>query len=99
MVHQGHARPADRHRRRYGAPRAGHGGHLLNSEVEMPKMKTKSGAKKRFRLTASGRVRGSAAFLSHNLRRRPQKMKRQARGTMILCDADARIVKKFLPYA
>ena len=50
----------------------------------MPKMKTKSGAKKRFRLTASGKVRGSAAFLSHNLRRRPQKMKRQARGTMIL---------------
>ena len=68
-------------------------------EVEMPKMKTKSGAKKRFRLTASGKVRGSAAFLSHNLRRRSQKMKRQARGTMILCDADARIVKKFLPYA
>ena len=69
------------------------------NEVEMPKMKTKSGAKKRFRLTASGKVRGSAAFLSHNLRRRSQKMKRQARGTMILCDADARIVKKFLPYA
>jgi len=68
-------------------------------EVKMPKMKTKSGAKKRFRLTASGRVRGSAAFLSHNLRRRSQKMKRQARGTMILCDADSRIVKKFLPYA
>ena len=42
----------------------------------MPKMKTKSGAKKRFRLTASGKVRGSAAFLSHNLRRRPQKIGR-----------------------
>jgi large subunit ribosomal protein L35 len=68
-------------------------------EVKMPKMKTKSGAKKRFRLTGSGKVRGSAAFLSHNLRRRSQKMKRQARGTMILCDADARIVKRFLPYA
>ena len=66
---------------------------------KLPKMKTKSGAKKRFRLTASGKVRGSAAFLSHNLRRRSQKMKRKARGTMILCDADARIVKKFLPYA
>ncbi len=48
----------------------------------MPKMKTKSGAKKRFRLTANGKVRGSAAFLSHNLRRRSQKMKRQARGTI-----------------
>ena len=72
---------------------------LQKKEVKMPKMKTKSGAKKRFRLTASGKVRGSAAFLSHNLRRRSQKMKRQARGTMILNDADARIVKRFLPYA
>ena len=65
----------------------------------MPKMKTKSGAKKRFRVTASGEISGSAAFLSHNLRRRSQKMKRQARGTMILHEADARIVRKFLPYA
>ena len=65
----------------------------------MPKMKTKSGAKKRFRVTASGKISGSAAFLSHNLRRRSQKMKSQARGTMILHDADARIVRKFLPYA
>ena len=64
----------------------------------MPKMKTKSGAKKRFRLTANGKVRGSAAFLQHNLRRRTQKMKRKARGTMILSDADARIVKVYMPY-
>ena len=64
----------------------------------MPKLKTKSGAKKRFRLTAKGKVRGAAAFLSHNLRRRSSKMKRQARGTMILCEADARIVRRFLPY-
>jgi len=82
-----------------GIPREGHVATFETNEVEMPKMKTKSGAKKRFRLTASGKVRGSAAFLSHNLRRRSQKMKRKARGTMILCDADARIVKKFLPYA
>ncbi len=65
----------------------------------MPKIKTKSGAKKRFRLTATGKVRGSPAFLSHNLRRRSQKMKRQARGTMILSACDARIVRRFIPYA
>ena len=65
----------------------------------MPKLKTKSGAKKRFRVTAKGKVRGSAAFLSHNLRRRSQKMKRQARGTMILHETDAKIVRGFLPYA
>ena len=87
-------------RRKAASARERSGVHLYDvKEVEMPKMKTKSGAKKRFRLTASGKVRGSAAFLSHNLRRRSQKMKRKARGTMILCDADARIVKKFLPYA
>ena len=62
----------------------------------MPKLKTKSGAKKRFSLTSSGKVRGSPAFLSHNLRKRSQKMKRQARGTMILSDSDARIVRRFL---
>ncbi len=62
----------------------------------MPKMKTNSGAKKRFRLTATGKVRGSSAFLQHNLRRRSQKMKRQARGTMILSAPDTRVVKRFL---
>ena len=40
-----------------------------------------------------------AAFLSHNLRKRSQKMKRQARGTMILNQSDAKIVKQFIPYA
>lgn len=65
----------------------------------MPKLKTKSSAKKRFRLTGTGKVRASAAGLRHMLRRRSQKMKRQARGTMILCDQDARIVKSYMPYA
>lgn len=65
----------------------------------MPKMKTKSGAKKRFRLTGTGQVRANVAFKRHNLRKRSKKMKRQARGTMILCDQDARIIKQFLPYA
>ena len=65
----------------------------------MPKLKTKSGAKKRFSLTAKGRVKGSPAFLCHNLRKRSQKMKRQARGTMVLNECDAKIVKQFIPYA
>ena len=73
--------------------------YIFIKENKMPKLKTKSGAKKRFSLTASGRVKGSPAFLSHNLRKRSQKMKRQARGTMILQDCDAKIVKQFIPYA
>ncbi|SMF62805.1 LSU ribosomal protein L35P [Tistlia consotensis] len=66
----------------------------------MPKLKSKSGAKKRFSVTGSGRVRANSAGLRHGLRKRPQKMKRQARGTMILADADGKVVKRhFLPYA
>ena len=65
----------------------------------MSKLKTKSGAKKRFKLTANRKVKAGSAFLSHNLRKRSQKLKRQARGTMVLKECDAKIVKQFLPYA
>ncbi len=64
----------------------------------MPKMKTKSGAKKRFKLTASGKVRAASAFKRHNMRKRPQKMLRNARGTMILAPQDGKVVRRhFLP--
>lgn len=65
----------------------------------MPKLKTKSAVKKRFRLTGTGKVRANVAYKRHGLSKRPQQMKRQARGTFILTDADAGIVKKFMPYA
>ncbi len=65
----------------------------------MPKMKTKSSAKKRFRITGTGKVRASAAFKRHNLRKRSKKMRRQSRGGMILSAADARIVKSYMPGA
>lgn len=65
----------------------------------MSKMKTKSSAKKRFRLSASGKVLMSYGRKRHNLRKRPQRMKRQARGTSVMSKQDARIVRKFLPYS
>lgn len=65
----------------------------------MPKMKTKSGAKKRFSLTASGKVRAGQAGKRHGMVKRTKRQIRDLRGTTILCDADARIVKKFLPYS
>ncbi len=66
----------------------------------MPKLKSKSGAKKRFRLTATGKVRMNQALKRHGMRKRPQKMKRNARGTAIMSASDAKIVKRnFLPYA
>ena len=64
----------------------------------MPKMKTKSSAKKRFRFTASGRVKAAPAGKRHGMRKRSQKMKRNARGTMILREGDAGLVKSYMPY-
>ena len=64
----------------------------------MPKMKTKSSAKKRFSFTGSGKVKGNVAFKRHCLTAKSAKMKRQARGTFVLFEGDANILKKFLPY-
>ena len=64
----------------------------------MPKIKTKSGAKKRFKLTAKGKVRGQPAGKQHGMIKRSNKFIRNARGTTILAECDARIVRKFLPY-
>ncbi len=64
----------------------------------MPKRKTKSGVKKRFSLTATGKVRANQSGKRHNMRKRSGEAIRNLRGTTILSDADARIVKKFLPY-
>ncbi len=64
----------------------------------MPKMKTKSSAKKRFKMTASGKVRAAQAGKQHGMIKRTNKQIRNQRGTTILSEQDARIVKKFLPY-
>jgi len=64
----------------------------------MPKMKTKSGAKKRFSFTASGRVKAGQAGKRHGMIKRTNKRIRNLRGTDTLADADAKIVKKFMPY-
>lgn len=60
----------------------------------MPKLKSKSSAKKRFRFTATGKVRMNFGRKRHMLRRRSQKMKRQARGTRLLCPSDAKIITR-----
>ena len=65
----------------------------------MPKMKTKSGAKKRFSVTASGRVKAGQAGKRHGMIKRSRKFIRNASGTTILCAADEKIVKKYMPYA
>ncbi len=64
----------------------------------MPKLKTKSGAKKRFKITGTGKILVAQAGKRHGMIKRTPKFIRQARGTSTLCDADTVIVKKFLPY-
>lgn len=62
----------------------------------MSKLKTHSGAKKRFRVTGSGLVKAGATRKRHNMRKRPQKMKREARQGLILFKTDGDNVIKHL---
>jgi large subunit ribosomal protein L35 len=64
----------------------------------MPKMKTKSGAKKRFKVTATGRIVAAQAGKRHGMIKRSTKFIRKARGTTILSKADEGIVKTYMPY-
>jgi len=64
----------------------------------MPKMKTKSGAKKRFKVTASGHVKAQQRGKRHGMIKRSPKQVRTLRGTKVLSDPDEKIVKNWLPY-
>ena len=64
----------------------------------MPKMKTKSSAKKRFKMTASGKAKAGQAGKRHGMIKRTTKFIRDARGTTTLSAPDAKIVKSYMPY-
>ena len=64
----------------------------------MPKMKTSRAAAKRFKKTGTGKLKRNYAFKRHCLFCKSPKMKRQARGSLLLSESDVQIVKKFLPY-
>ena len=61
-------------------------------------MKTKSSAKKRFKVTATGKVMAGQAGKQHGMIKRTKKFIRDARGTSALSAPDAKIVKGFMPY-
>jgi large subunit ribosomal protein L35 len=65
----------------------------------MPKMKTKSSAKKRFRVRAGGSVKRSQAFKRHILTKKTTKNKRQLRGTAEVHSTNVASVKAMMPYA
>ena len=62
----------------------------------MPKMKTHSGAKKRFRVTSTGKVRGRHAFTSHILEKKSPKRKRALAKPAVISGDDVPRVKRML---
>ena len=65
----------------------------------MPKLKTNRGAAKRFRRTAKGGFKRGQSFRSHILTKKSTKRKRHLRSTARIADADAKSVRKMLPYS
>lgn len=64
----------------------------------MPKMKTKSSAKKRFKVSATGKVITAQAGKRHGMIKRTKKFIRDARGTTILSSPDEKLAKSYMPY-
>ena len=64
----------------------------------MPKMKTKSSAKKRFKVTASGKVISAQAGKRHGMIKRTNKFIRNARGTTVMSGPNQRLAKRYMHY-
>ncbi|MGI6123041.1 MAG: 50S ribosomal protein L35 [Acetivibrionales bacterium] len=65
----------------------------------MTKLKTHSGSKKRFKITATGKVKRNQGYKNHILTKKSTKRKRQLRKSLIASDANAATIKQMLPYA
>ncbi|MCK6511775.1 50S ribosomal protein L35 [Myxococcota bacterium] len=64
----------------------------------MPKMKTNSGAKKRFRYTATGKIRRAKSNHRHILTKKSPKRKRRLRQSDLIDSSDERRLKRLMPY-
>jgi large subunit ribosomal protein L35 len=72
--------------------------YCADEESKMPKLKTKSGAKKRFKITANGRIKFQQSGKRHGMIKRTTKQIREHRGTKVLFKTDGDNIKKyFLP--
>jgi large subunit ribosomal protein L35 len=71
-------------------------GHKRKSE--MSKMKTKSGAKKRFKFTAKGKIKTHQVGKRHRLINNSPERTRNLRGTALLSESETRRVKRWMPY-
>jgi large subunit ribosomal protein L35 len=64
----------------------------------MPKMKSNSGAKKRFKVTGSGKIKRKKAFKRHILTKKSSKTKRQLGKDTLVDKADEKSIKRQIPY-
>jgi large subunit ribosomal protein L35 len=64
----------------------------------MPKLKTKSSAKKRFKISAKGKVITAQAGKRHGMIKRTNTQIRNQRGTTVMSKQDSKIVKSYMPY-
>jgi len=64
----------------------------------MPKLKSKSGARKRFKITGTGKIMCAQQGKRHGMIKRTKKFIRNARGMSVLSEPDTRVVHRFLPY-
>lgn len=64
----------------------------------MPKIKTNRGAAKRFKKSASGRIKRGGAFTSHILTSKSRKRKRNLRQGGMVADVDQKNISKLIPY-
>jgi large subunit ribosomal protein L35 len=64
----------------------------------MPKMKTKRAAKKRVKVTATGKVMRAGAFKQHKLEHKHPKRRRNARKNKPIAKADEAVIKRLVPY-
>ena len=64
----------------------------------MPKLKTHSGAAKRFKKTATGKVKRGRSYLRHILTSKSKKRKNHLGGTVLVSDADTPKIKRMIPY-
>jgi large subunit ribosomal protein L35 len=70
-------------------------GASVHQGSKMPKMKSKSGAKKRFSLTATGKVKFKGAYSAHRLVSKRKSAKSRNKGTSMLVESDAYKVKRY----
>src|SRR5438477_9467471 len=80
-------------------PMAGFGRATQSGDRKMPKLKTKSGAKKRFKFTANGKLKHGQAGKRHGMIKRSNEQIRELRGTTVMSASETQRVRRWMPYS